>query len=439
LPQVPDPTVDRSPSSRTRRLTLASLWLAAALAAFSPPSAAAPPAGPALATGSLTHGPFEIRAHERRVSTGTFPNQGGNPFARRSVSEFEVRWRGQAVATGQGQRRFWRVLRLDGAPRPALLLVTTGFTLLTEDDAGRLLLTPIHAENRSLAELQWLDAQDGQPAPSRSFGLEAVPDLQAGTALAGGRWLRLGSRSVMDVQTLAVHPVEPWVPMRPGVPITSLSRDGDDARAFSPRRTRYVLAASGPDYGREDRATAYGLLVVDIAQGTASELRLDRRRFRFTEVGDIDAAWVAHHFHWQDDAAGQEQLRPRETFAPWAWRARLWQSSPGQWQLDVPRIGAGFMPVLKSVVDNQAGVEWAIDPSAGADAGLRFRWHGCTLQAQAFGRDSRSADDQRVGLWSSSPASATEAAACESALRQLGAAVDAELASGRHDALLKLD
>ena len=44
-----------------------------------------------LPEGRIADGPFEIVAGVRRVSTGTFPNQGGNPFATREVSEFRVR------------------------------------------------------------------------------------------------------------------------------------------------------------------------------------------------------------------------------------------------------------------------------------------------------------------------------------------------------------
>lgn len=117
-------------------------------------------------------------------------------------------------------------------------------------------MTPIKAESSSLAELQWLDMVDGQPGPSQSFGIEVVADMQAGTQLAGGRWLRLGSRSVMDVSALRVYLVDPWVPMLSGVPITSISREGDEVRAFSPGRSQYVLAAAGIDNSRADQALA---------------------------------------------------------------------------------------------------------------------------------------------------------------------------------------
>lgn len=392
-----------------------------------------------LPEATVVHGPFEIVAGVRRVSTGTFPNQGGNPFATREVSEFQVRWKGKPVATAGGNRDFWRVLRLPAAPRPALLLVTTGFVLATEDDAGQLQLRPIKSESSSLAEVQWLDSRDGQPGPSLSFGIEAVADLENGTRLQGGRWLRLGSRSVLDVSSLNVHPVDPWVPIVPGVPITSLSREGDEVRMFSPGRSQYVLAASGIDYSDPERGDVHGLLVVDIASGVATELRIDRRRFRFAGPDDIDAAWIAHHFEWSRDAAGRERLAPRQRFKPWPWRARLREMRPGDWQLEVPRIDAAFVAVLRRLVEAEPGAQ-VRDASRPWGPGLSITLDGCALDVRAFGVESSSDDEHRVAAWPSSETpSATPAPACERAVRRIAALIDAELATGRHDALLKLE
>ena len=389
-----------------------------------------------LPEGRIADGPFEIVAGVRRVSTGTFPNQGGNPFATREVSEFRVRWKGKSVATAGGTDAFWRVLRLTDAPRPALLLVTTGFVLATVDEAGELRLQPIESQSSSLAEVQWLDARAGQPGPSQTFGIEAVSDLDAGTQLKGGRWLRLGSRSVLDVSTLAVHRVDPWVPIVPGVPITSLSREGDDVRAFSPGRGAYVLAASGIDYDDPERGDVWGVLVVDVASGTASEIRVDRKRFRFAEPDDIDAAWIDHHFVWKRDAAGRERLEPRARFAPWPWRARLRQTSPGAWQVDVPRIAAGFVAVLKTKLAAEPGAQ-VTDDSEPWGPGLAVTLGGCALQVRAFGVDGPSADDHRISIWPTT--GPTPAAGCEAALRRVATLIDEELATGRHDALLALD
>jgi len=398
-------------------------------------------AAASLPTGVLAHGPFEIVAGVNRVSNGTFPNQGGSPFATREVSAFQVRWRRESVVMpGGGSQRFWRVLRLEGAPRPALLLVTTGFVLATEDAAGQRQLTPIKAECSSLAEVQWLDVADGQPEPSQRFGIEAVADLQAGTQLAGGRWLRLGSRSVMDVATLTVFAVAPWVPTGPGVPDICLLRQGDEVRAFSPGRTQYVLAAAGIDYSRADqaRAQAHGLLVVDIAKGTATELRADRNRLRFVEPDDVNVAWVKHHFSWQPDSAGVARLVPRERFTPWPSRARMRQPSPNKWQLEVRRIDAtAFIAVLRRRLEREPGVQVA-DASTQSHPGLDIALSGWTLQATAYGAGSRYADSHWLGASAKYGAPGQSAADCEPALRRLSVLIDAGLATGRHDALLKL-
>ena len=440
MPMTPQPTLAFRWSPRRQEsvffaglmLMLRAIGLFAAVGSISAASAA-----PALPTGTLAHGPFEIVIGARRIAAGSLDK--GNVFATREVSEFQVRWRGKLIAAPGGNQRFWRVLRLAVAPRPALLLVTQGFVLATEDATGRLQLTPINAQSNSLAEVQWLDSANGQPGPSETFGIEAVTDLQAGTQLAGGRWLRLGTRSVMDVSTLTVFPVAPWVPAGPGVPDTYLPRAGDDARAFSPDRTQYALAAEGIDYSRADHAQAYGLLVVDIARGTATELRADRKRFRFATPKDVNAAWINHHFVWQRDGAGRERLVPRERFAPWPWRARLTQPNVGRWQLNVPRIDAAFFPTLRRLIERELGVR-IVEASAKPADSLVFSLDGCTLNAQAFGEGSPFADDHDIGIWEKNEkVSGANAAGCEAALRRLATVIDAELATGRHDALFKLD
>ena len=75
-------------------------------------------------TGSIAHGAFEIVASIRRISTGTFPDQGGNPFTTTAVSDFQLRWRGKIVSAPSGAQKFWTSLRLVGAPRPSVLWVT---------------------------------------------------------------------------------------------------------------------------------------------------------------------------------------------------------------------------------------------------------------------------------------------------------------------------
>ena len=378
----------------------------------------------------LAYGPYEIVTSPRRVSTGAWPNQGGSPFATREVTDFQVRWRGRIVTAPDGSDHFWRVLRLDGAPRPALLLVTTGFVLVTERD-GDLELLPLKAESNSLAEAQWLDGKQGQPGAPMSFGIERA-DINQDTLLTGGRWLRLGSRIVIDVPTLTVHTVTPWVPHEPGVPITSVSRDGDEVRAFSPGRTQYVLAASGYDYER-DGQMAYGLLVVDIPSGVAHELRFDRKRMRFGEISDLDAGWIEHHFAWQASADGGERLVARSDFKPWPWRGRLIETSPARWEYHIPRMGEAFLGVMQKIAAALPGAQ--VDPVH--DDGFEMRIDDCAFDARAFGSDG-SPDDHRIAVWPTID-DESQGKSCRDALTRLATALDAELASGRNDGMILLD
>jgi hypothetical protein len=433
-PETPESQQRRGAARLARLFAGLMLVLQAACSGAAAASDLGPP------TGTLAHGPFEIVVAARRMTQGSWVS--GNSTSIK-VSEFEVRWRGKTVATAGGAKRFWRVLRLQGAPRPALLLIGQGFVLASDDATGQLQLTPVDAQSNGLAEVQWLDSEKGQPGASQTFGAEAITDLQADTQLAGGRWLRFGARNVMDVTTLKQFPVAPWVPIVPGVPITSIDRDGDEARAFSPGRTLYVLAARGIDFSRADQADAYGLLVVDIARGTATELRVDRKRFRFSALDEIDPTWVNHHFSWQRDGAGRERLVPRERFAPWPWRAKLTKTNVGGWQLYVHRIDAAFMPVLRRLVEREPGARIdtasAKAPAKTSDR-LRFSLGNCALHAVASGEGSPFGADYDIGiLQTSDPVSGPNAAVCEAALQRLAMLIDAELATGRHDALLKHD
>lgn len=413
--------------------------LAALLATFGGPAAAffAPKA-------ALAHGPFEIVAQERRISSGTFPNQGGNPFATRPVSGFTVRWRGQPVEVPGRGDRFWQVLRLPDAPHPALLLVARDFTLVSEQD-GQLKVQPLSAQSASLAEAQWLDSEGGQPGESQSWGISHVDlknaaELDARTRLQGGQWLRLGSQLVLDLRTLAVHKVEPWLPVRPGEPVTGLSRAGDEVRAFSPGRTAYVLAGSQYDYGR-GKGQVWGLIVVDIASGIASELRVERRRMPFAGTDDLDRDWIAHYFEWQRDAAGRERLVSRAAARPRPWRGRVIDVSGGVLEYRVERIRTAFADVVRRIVLALPGAALAPDwmsPARGID-GVTLRVGDCVIGLAAReGRPSDEDYDGHVGVYAPT-ADETTRASCNELIRRIGAAADAELASGRHDRHLVLE
>lgn len=383
---------------------------------------------------TLQHGPFEIVASGRRVSTGTFPNTGGNPFATQEVTAFSLRWRGRAVEVPGRGNSFWRVLRLLDAPRPALLLVERDFTLVTEE-GGQLRVLPLHSESASLAEAQWLDSDAGQPGAPQAWGMAKV-DPTAQTGWKGGRFLLLGSRVVLDVETLERHEVEPWVPMVPGQPVTSLMREGDRARAFSPGRTQYVLAGSQYDDAR-GQGQVHGLLVVDLLRGSAYELRVDRHRMPFADADDMDLRWISHYFAWQRDAQG-ERLVPRAGAPRLPWQGRISTASGGNVEYHVERVRPTLLDALRRVALAQPGAapapDW-LDPGRGVD-GNTVRIGACLLGLSVNASGQMPGDAfSRVGIH----VAQGEGSPCNEAVRRIAAAMDDELATGRHDGLVMLD
>lgn len=405
---------------------------AARLRAFAAGLLAALAGGTAAADATLQHGPFEIVAQGRRTSAGGFPNTSGNPFATIEVTSFAVRWRGQEVEVPDVGRRFWRVLRLIDAPQPALLVSTTDFHLLTERD-GQLRVESLGPKTTNLARVQWLDSERGQPGPVMTFGIQkVVPD--DGTLLAGGRWLRLAATQVLDVKTLRRYEIRPIVPRREGEAMSGLNATGAEAIALSPSQQWYVTSASQYDRARH-LATGkpvyrWGLAVVHV---TGAEdgygIALDRAQMRYSDGRDFDHAWVMHHFEWVRSADGAERLRPRARFERWPWRVRWSEQGEDTAQFVVPRAMPALADVVRRLMIDKLQATVTDDSlTPGQRSGNTLHVPACNGNMVLYPRDGEvSVYLERVKQ--------PPFGRCREPLRQLAALVEAELASGRHEAL----
>lgn len=282
------------------RMWLALIGVTAALLTGAA-DAAAPPVRQA--------GPFEITAHTRRVGDGGRWMRTGNPFGTYEVREYAVKWKGRKVSVPGAGERFWQVLHLPDAPNPTLLLTSGPNLHLVSEVDGQMQTRALAPESGSDG-VQWLDAIAGQPgAEVTGFGLDRI-DAAPTTTLAGGRWLYLRHRLVLDVRTLATVAVEPWAREGRGEDVVEMNASTSPAIALSPDRTRFVLAGEGQDYRRGGERFDL-LMLIDMATGKAEGMPLDRGRTPYQKLGDIDAAWIARHFRWERDAAGRERLLPR--------------------------------------------------------------------------------------------------------------------------------
>ena len=254
-------------------------------------------------------GPFEITSRIQRVGNSGAFLRSGNPFATEKVRQFEVRWNGKPVEVPIVGRRFWQVLHIPRAERPALVLINGPRMHVVVDAGGRLAICPLAPDSGS-DSLQWLDSVSGQPTPPlRSLGLDRIADTP-NTTLDAGRWLYVNRRLVLDTHTLTTVTVEPWLNQGQGEAVIAFNASTTDAIALSPGRTRFVLAAEGQDFTRNgERFDA--LMSIEMATGKPEVLRLDRARTPYGDVLEIDAAWIAAHLRWVSEAGGRERLVAR--------------------------------------------------------------------------------------------------------------------------------
>jgi hypothetical protein len=382
---------------------------------------------PPVDTVSLNHGPFEIKAEGRRIPTGAFPNNSGDPFATMEVTGFRIGWQGQAVTITRGDttiNRFWRVVRLPDAPQPTLLASTTDFHLITEAN-GQLLTRSFGAPSTDIAECQWLDADHGQPTPPQLFGIEKV-DVATGTELRGGRWLRLAAHTVLDVKTLRAFPVRPWIESGSGKPMQGLG-GASVARVFSPDQTQFVTTGSGYDYER-DGEHYEALLVIDIPSGNAYGLRAERKTTHYFEADDVTGEWLAHYYRWTRDVHG-ERLVPRPEAKPLPWLGRIRRPRERDPEYILRPVRQEIEPVMATFLTTTMGgrvVDDWIDPNR--PRGNTFLLPGCAAPIAIYW------SGYTLGVYTAAPSDRPRAD-CRDTVRSLGERFNAELSRGLHQDL----
>lgn len=269
----------------------------------------------------VTAGPFAIESQFRKIGAGGFPNTSANPFARKTISEFTVRYHGTPVEVHDGGTqydRFSDARVLDGAPQPAVLASEAGTYLIRERD-GRLAVEILAPSTTDMASWQWLDGAGGQPLHKRNIGIRdgsGDPRIER-----GGRLMLLNHQVVLDVTTLEHYPL--------GVNTSENLQKLDDyyagnepARALSPGRTQLVLVGNR----RVDDRFEYALVAVEYATGRMYAVPFDRNALHFESVRDATPEWIARNFEWTRDGRGVEQVRLRTDVKPAPWQGRMGRS-----------------------------------------------------------------------------------------------------------------
>ncbi len=372
----------------------------------------------------------------RDITSGGLGDTNNRARSTSEVTRFWVKYKGNLVMIKDGadgyasstttkdesRSMFWRAVRLTDAPTPTILVSTTHFWMITEEN-GALVTKTIEA---SLAEYQWLDADKGQPTEPRSFGIENV-NPATGTELRGGRWLRM-NLTVLDVSTLRLYNVHPFIGGAPGSPFAGLQAGNSRAFAFSPAQTQYVTYAGGIEYQSTGQPRYSALMVVDIPSATSYALRLIRKANHYYDYTDLTPEWLAHYFQWTKNAQGVEKLSPRADAKILPWIGRVNTSISGELDYRIAPVSAKIVPVLAAFLVERMGAQQV----PGFDSNhATFTLPGCAGTIKIYHHDTEVLalypDGAGVTDWAPPE--------CHLVVAKIGEAFNVELRSGLHQAL----
>jgi hypothetical protein len=228
----------------------------------------------------FTSGPFEIETVIKRISAGGFPNTSANPFARISVTNFTLKYKGKPVivqSDGAKLDTFSDAWFLEGAPQPAVLLALSGVYLVTEAQ-GQLKTQVLSPGGSDIASQQWLDANNGQPATPHDVTIrDATGESHI---LTGGRLLLLNRNCVLDIGTLRSYRINLY---DGASKLDDFNASNEPARALSPGKTQYLMVG---DRRRNDQFE-YALVAVDYANNKGYVVAFDTNSTRIESVWDV--------------------------------------------------------------------------------------------------------------------------------------------------------
>lgn len=365
-------------------------------------------------------GAFEIEMRVKKISAGGFPNTSANPFERREVTEFRAYHRGKRLSArypnGEQDDGFWEAWFLDGAPRPALLLATTGIWLVTEVDGAAKVETLVEAETGG-AQLQWLDGADGQPAPTVDVGIVDARGTPRGHR--EGSLLLLGRQVLLDTRSLAVtrFRVNDSEPLRQA---EHYYAGNADALHLSPGRSQYALLGSR----RADPGYDHAIVVADPGRGRAYAVPFDLSATRLADPTEANRAWFEHHFTWVREASGEERLKRRSGAPPWPWLGRLSRSGHFRVGYRLPGAGPGLRAAFEAFLAEHFAME-RLPPDPKDPDHTRLRAGGWNY---VIGYSEK---DRSVSFWYDNGLVAEQPAAF-ALVGEVGQAFNAQLAAGAH-------
>ncbi|MDF1506011.1 hypothetical protein, partial [Roseisolibacter sp. H3M3-2] len=293
--------------------------------------------------------------------------------------------------------------------RPALIAAggIYGYGTLLVAEGGRVAATSLERSDPNL-RFHPITNDDARFHAARTLPIGGRVDR---TLLAEPGAYAIGQR-VFDTRTLAVRPLpedSTVASAYEAVPI-GVSPDGRGVVRHGERGESSTSEARTPV-----------LVVGDLEAGTTYTLPIDRARMRYVDVPSLDPAWLQHHFEWRRGDDGAHRLAERASFVPLPHRGAVDRSSSA---FPVYRV-VGASAALADVVADEAARALGGErlPPAGYGEVARVRVGERTLAVHHY--DAGGTVELRGEGWPDVPPLIERAAR----------AVDAVLATGRHDAL----
>lgn len=270
---------------------------------------------------------------------------------------YGVHYQGEPITIeGVTTQRFNAIttVTLPQTDSPNALIIDTD---ITEEKSGFYLLYEATGQVKTMAlcrshdhaPVDWLDQTTSTMTNTVEY--RSRDRFTQRQTLTGGRWLLLGDECVLDLQTLALYPVD----------LTSLGEEAtvtlDKSHlpvGLSPDQQSFVrvgwMDVHTPAYTHLGKALH--LIVYHFITGAHYTLPVDRQQMRYNtqttyyeQMDDINATWLDHHFQWKP-ADGYDRLVARTGFAPWPLRG--WRIGEG---LD---MNYGLAPVKAEMLDKLA-------------------------------------------------------------------------------------
>ena len=340
-----------------------------------------------------------------------------------AVARFLIRYKGTPVTIDgkSDEPDEGRPLHFDRAESVALLPGAPDALLVraaTEDESGPVYLL-VGDGDRVRSEY----VAPGQPisgatpltndvaAFHRAEAVQVVPGTIDRTTFArAGRFLF--QEAVLSTQPAGVHRFTPTSnpTIDPNVAPLGVSPDGH----------RFVRVG-----WQEDERTR-ALIVTDATSGERTVVPIDVARMRFSQVGLLDPAWLAHYWTWTRGGDGAYALEPRSGVTPLPWKGLLTPPSHSAPEYQVGPAGHEMFEAMAAFLTTELGATRMPEDEAASGSGWQAHLKGQVVHL------FDNTHEHHVTVYLDQGADAK-------VLATIAERFDAALATGKYDALFTTD